>query len=139
MVYHAPCLDNFGRNREGSIHSLSELSNLYQFELDEIEAEVLDDINVSSTKIRNALLEGKVKIAAEWLNHPFMISGEVVYGQQLGRELGYPTANIQVKERHKLIPPIGIYAVQVVHNDQQYPLLQEIDIFLWSYCNRMDF
>ncbi len=110
----------FGNKRVGNIDLLKQYEGKYGFEVMEIQKQDVDSIVVSSTKIRNALLEGRVKIAAEWLNHPFMISGEVVYGQQLGRELGYPTANIQVKERHKLIPPIGIYAVQVVHNDQQY-------------------
>ncbi|MBD81386.1 MAG: riboflavin biosynthesis protein RibF [Crocinitomicaceae bacterium] len=111
---------HFGRNREGSIQSLSELSNLYQFELDEIEAEVLDDISVSSTKIRNALNEGNIEMANEYLNYKYQINGKVVAGKKLGRTIGFPTANIEVKDQHKLIPCEGVYAVLVQVEGKKY-------------------
>jgi riboflavin kinase/FMN adenylyltransferase len=104
---------HFGRNREGSFTSLNELSDLYNFKLSEIEAQEIDSINISSTKTRNALLQGNISLANEYLGYNYRISGKVKQGQQLGRTLGYPTANIEPKESHKLIPNEGAYAVLV--------------------------
>ena len=111
---------HFGRNREGSFEHLMEFGNLYGFEVEEIPAQDIDNVNVSSTKIRKALTEGDLKTANEYLTHPFSISGKVVSGAQNGRKLGYPTANIQVEEAYKLIPAFGIYAVKVQVNNQTY-------------------
>lgn len=104
---------HFGRNREGSFEHLMEFGPLYGFDVEEIPAQDIDNVNVSSTKIRKALLEGDLKTANEYLTHPFSISGKVVSGAQNGRKLGFPTANIEVLERYKLIPAHGIYAVKV--------------------------
>lgn len=104
---------HFGRNREGSFEHLMEFGPLYGFDVEEIPAQDIDNVNVSSTKIRKALLEGDLKTANEYLTHPFSISGKVVSGAQNGRKLGFPTANIEVLERYKLIPAYGIYAVKV--------------------------
>lgn len=104
---------HFGRNREGSFEHLMEFGPLYGFDVEEIPAQDIDNVNVSSTKIRKALLEGDLKTANEYLTHPFSIYGKVVSGAQNGRKLGFPTANIEVLERYKLIPAHGIYAVKV--------------------------
>lgn len=107
---------HFGRNREGSFRSLSELSSLYNFELEEIGAKVLDDINISSTKIRKALTDGNIDIANEYLSYNFQISGTVIEGNKLGRTIGFPTANIKPIDKYKLIPGLGVYAVRVTVN-----------------------
>jgi len=108
---------HFGRNREGSFVSLKELSNLYKFELKEIGAEVLDDINISSTKIRTALKVGNIDTANEYLDYKYSIGGEVIEGNKIGRTIGFRTANIKIENPHKLIPSDGVYAVLVHIND----------------------
>ena len=110
----------FGRNREGSIDQLKEYAPLYGFDVSEIPAQDIDDISVSSTKIRNALRNGEVKKAACFLNYNYFITGSVVKGRQRGKGLGFPTANIQVHSDTKLIPEIGVYAVKVLVNDKSY-------------------
>lgn len=103
---------HFGRNREGSFEHLKEFGPLYGFEVEEISAQDIDNVNVSSTKIRSAILKGDITTANEYLGHPFQLNGEVVHGKKLGRELGYPTANLYIPENYKLIPANGIYAVK---------------------------
>ncbi|MDA8714654.1 bifunctional riboflavin kinase/FAD synthetase [Flavobacteriales bacterium] len=110
----------FGRNREGNFEQLIELAGIYDFKLEEIPAQELDDVKVSSTKIRNALLQGDVKTASKYLGHDYKVSGIVVKGRQLGRELGFPTANISVLDRYKLIPGDGVYAVRVKVNKKNF-------------------
>ncbi len=109
---------HFGRNREGSFEHLKEYSSLYGFEVEEIPAQEMDHINVSSTKIRNALKVGEIGTANKYLMSDYEISGTVVRGDQIGRKLGYPTANIQVEEHYKLIPANGVYAAQVLIGDR---------------------
>ena len=103
---------HFGRNREGSFNELADLAPLYNFEVEQIPEQDVHDVAVSSTKIRNALLEGNVKTATEFLGYPYSLTGKVVEGNKLGRQLGFPTANIKV-ENYKLIPANGVYAVHV--------------------------
>jgi riboflavin kinase/FMN adenylyltransferase len=103
---------HFGKNREGNITQLTEYSHLYDFKVEEIPAQDIDDVSVSSTKIRNALLSGELKTANEYLGYYFMLNGTVVNGKQLGGKIGYPTANINVKETYKLIPKTGVYVVK---------------------------
>ncbi len=107
----------FGRNREGSFEHLSQNAALYGFEVEEIPRQDVDHVGVSSSKIRHALLEGNVHIAAEYLGRPYRLSGVVVKGNQLGRTIGYPTANIHTSESYKLIPADGVYAVRVFVNN----------------------
>jgi riboflavin kinase / FMN adenylyltransferase len=107
----------FGKNREGTLEFLKEISSIYDFEVIEIPAQDIDEVNVSSTKIRNALLMGDVDLANEYLGEPFEICGKVVKGDSIGRTIGYPTANIEVDSELKLIPANGVYAVQVKLND----------------------
>ncbi len=109
----------FGRNREGTIDFLKNISEIYDFEVIEIPAKEIDEVNVSSTKIRDAILEGKVQRAAEFLGEPYSIKGLVVKGDQLGRTLGYPTANIRPLVKEKMIPAKGVYAITCCWNDQQ--------------------
>jgi len=103
----------FGKNRSADIHDLIEFGKKYHFDVEQISAEELNDVSVSSTKIRNALNVGNVALAKTYLGYPYMVSGKVVSGKQLGRTIGYPTANIQVAEDYKLIPAIGVYVVGV--------------------------
>lgn len=110
----------FGNKRAGNIEMLKACEADFGFEVMEIEKQEVDTIVVSSTKIRNALLAGEVKKAGEWLGNQFILSGEVVHGQHLGTQIGYPTANIFVSEKHKLIPPEGIYAVKVLFQSQVF-------------------
>lgn len=106
----------FGRNRTADINDLIAFGDTYGFEVAQISAEELNDVSISSTKIRTALNEGNIELANNYLGYPYSISGKVVKGQQLGRTIGYPTANILVKEDYKLIPQNGVYVVQSVLN-----------------------
>lgn len=103
----------FGRNREGSFDFLQKVAPSFGFEVEEIPRQDIDALAVSSTRIRNALSQGEVGTATELLGRPYSFSGTVVKGQQLGCTLGYPTANIEVRESYKLIPGNGAYAVRV--------------------------
>lgn len=103
----------FGKNREGTLEFLKDISDVYGFEVIEIPAQDIDDVNVSSTKIRNALLNGDVSLANTYLGEPFEICGKVVKGDSLGRKIGFPTANLEVDSELKLIPASGVYAVQI--------------------------
>lgn len=103
----------FGKDRQGGLQDLLRLAPEYQYEVLEIPEQDINDVAISSTRIRAALLDGDIHIANECLGYPFFITGKVIRGDQLGRQLGYPTANLMVEERYKLIPSDGIYAVRV--------------------------
>lgn len=121
---------HFGRNREGTFEHLKEFGPVYGFDVEEIPAEDVDDVKVSSTKIRTAILEGDVALANRYLNSTFMLSGFVVKGNRLGHTLGYPTANIELTDAHKLIPKDGVYAVRAksLENDRQFTGMCNIGI-----------
>jgi len=110
----------FGQARVGDIEYLKRFQSKYAFQVVEISKQEVDGIAVSSTKIRNALEMGDVALAARLLGYAYSIKGVVVKGEQIGRTLGFPTANIVVAETHKLIPPVGIYAVLVSVNGNSY-------------------
>ncbi len=110
----------FGKNREGGLKELQRLGPAYNFEVEEISEQDVNDVAVSSTKIRSALLEGDIKTANEFLGYPFGITGKVVRGDEIGRKLGYPTANLFVEQTYKIIPADGIYAVKVLVNKTEY-------------------
>lgn len=110
----------FGKNREGSIDFLRSISDVYDFEVIEIPAQDIDDVNVSSTKIREALKKGDVQTANKFLGRAYSLTGTVVHGKQLGRTIGFPTANIELNDDTKLIPGNGVYAVKVVVDGQTY-------------------
>ena len=117
---------HFGRNREGSFAHLKEFSPLYGFEVEEIPVQLLDDVGVSSTKIRNALLDGQVDLANEYLGYQFTILGKVIKGKQIGRKIGFPTANLLVQDSTKLIPKEGVYSVDVLFNKVVYQAMMNI-------------
>jgi riboflavin kinase/FMN adenylyltransferase len=102
----------FGKNREGSFEHLKQNAPDYGFEVEEISRQDIDDVGVSSTRIRNAVTEGNIHIANEYLGNPYSITGKVVAGDQIGRRLGFPTANLELDQPYKLIPMDGIYAVR---------------------------
>ncbi|MDX1652624.1 MAG: bifunctional riboflavin kinase/FAD synthetase [Brumimicrobium sp.] len=111
----------FGKNREGSLELLQELAPIYGFDVIEIGPQDIDDVNVSSTKIRRAIETGDIETANTFLGEPFEINGTVVQGKEIGRSLGYPTANLDVYSEVKLLPQIGVYAVRVVlDNKSEY-------------------
>lgn len=116
----------FGKNREGDIDQLKELAPLYGFEVDEIPAQEIDDVNISSTKIRNALLDGDIQTANRYLDYRFFVTGSVVKGRQRGREIGFPTANIEVSDKDKIIPRIGVYAVTVDYKAKTWDAMLNI-------------
>lgn len=111
---------HFGKNREGNINQLREYSLLYDFSVEEIPAQDIDDVSVSSTKIRNALKDGELKTANKYLGYEYKLSGEVINGKKLGGSIGFPTANIDVKEDYKLIPKTGVYAIKTSINGIVY-------------------
>ena len=104
----------FGRNRTATIKDLIEFGNIYDFEVIEITAQQLQNVSISSTKIRKALEEGDVKTANQYLGYPFMLSGKIVKGKGIGKTLAFPTANLKIKEDYKLIPKNGVYLVRSV-------------------------
>jgi riboflavin kinase/FMN adenylyltransferase len=101
----------FGKNREGSFEYLKSHSHLFGFDMEEISRQDVDDLAVSSTKIRTALAQGDISTASKYLGRPYFLSGQVVKGQQIGRSIGFPTANIHVVDNYKLLPRDGAYAV----------------------------
>jgi len=107
----------FGRNRNADINDLKTYGNLFGFDVEEISVQDIDDVAVSSTKIRNALSEGDVVKANSFLGYNFMLSGTVVKGKALGRQISYPTANILIEENYKLIPKQGAYIVSSIIDD----------------------
>jgi riboflavin kinase / FMN adenylyltransferase len=111
---------HFGRNREGSYENLLQMSTLYDFKVVEIPAQEIDEVNVSSTKIRTALINGDIETANSFLNYNYSITGEVIHGNQLGRTIGFPTANLKIDNSYKLIPGQGVYAVEVLLNNIRY-------------------
>ena len=110
---------HFGRNREGSIKELSELSELYNFKLEQIPPQKENDIAVSSTKIRKLIDEGNILMANKYLCHNFILIGKVIDGEKIGRKIGYPTVNIEI-DKNKLLPKAGVYAVKVEINNSNY-------------------
>ena len=104
----------FGRNREGDYHLLEDMAADHQYQVKEIPEHVLRDVTISSTRIREALLEGNVQKANEFLGYRYFFTGLVTEGNKLGRTIGYPTANLQIQDDQKLVAGNGVYAVQVV-------------------------
>jgi len=110
----------FGRDRSGDIALLRQLSQPAGLQITEIDPQEVDDVAISSTRIRKALLTGQVEAAEQGLGLPYALSGVVVKGEQIGRELGYPTANLRVDDRSKLVPADGIYTVLVEARGQRF-------------------
>jgi len=108
----------FGRNRTANIDDLIAFGIEYGFEVEQISAEEIQDVSVSSTKIRKALNEGNMALANEYLGYSYFLNGTIVKGKQLGRTIGFPTANIHIEEDYKLIPKIGVYVVKAIVNEE---------------------
>lgn len=110
----------FGKNREGSFEYLKTNASSYGFAIEEIPRQDLEDVGVSSTLIRKNLEQGKVEISNTYLGRLYCTSGTVIHGDALGRKIGFPTANIQLNDSHKLIPADGVYAVKTVIKGRLY-------------------
>ncbi len=110
----------FGRNRNANIQDLMAFGNTLGFDVEEIPAQEIDDVSVSSTKIRNALLEGDIETANSYLNYEYMLTGTIGKGKGLGKEFGFPTANLHIEEEYKLIPKTGVYVVKSTFDGKEY-------------------
>ncbi|MDX1903747.1 MAG: bifunctional riboflavin kinase/FAD synthetase [Thermonemataceae bacterium] len=111
---------HFGKGREGNFTFLAKNITQYPFQIEEIPAKDIDNIAISSTKIRKALLSGDTKTACLYLGRPYSLKGKVIQGDKLGRKLGFPTANLEIAEAYKLIPKEGVYAVEVFWKTNKY-------------------
>ena len=110
----------FGRNRNADIEDLRKYGEKYGFEVEEISKQDVDEVAVSSTKIRKALQEGDVEKANTYLGSNFLLTGTIVKGKGLGKDLGFPTANLKIEETYKLIPKTGVYVVKALIDDQEF-------------------
>lgn len=110
----------FGKDRQGGLKQLQQLAPVYGYDVIEIPEQDIHEVAVSSTRIREALLHGDIALANEFLGYPFFITGKVNRGDQIGRTIGYPTANILVEETYKLIPKDGIFAVKIYLHDSEH-------------------
>ena len=104
---------HFGKDRKGTIKDLIHFSEIFDYSVDQIPEQDIEDVAVSSTRVRESLIKGDIITANKYLGYPFELTGTVVKGDQIGREIGFPTANLRIHESHKLIPAYGIYAVEV--------------------------
>ncbi|MDR6969135.1 riboflavin kinase/FMN adenylyltransferase [Flavobacterium arsenatis] len=109
----------FGRNRTANIDDLIVFGKEYNFEVEQISPQEIDEVSVSSTKIRNSLLDGNIQLANDYLGYDYFLTGTIVKGKQLGRTIGFPTANLSIKENYKLIPLNGVYVVSSIINDKK--------------------
>ena len=108
----------FGRNRTANIDDLIAFGKQYDFEVEQISVQEIDAVSISSTKIRNALMEGNMALANEYLGYEYFLTGTIVRGKQLGRTIDFPTANLQMEENYKLIPRNGVYVVKSTINQK---------------------
>jgi len=108
----------FGRNRTANIDDLIDFGKQYDFKVEQISVQEINDISVSSTKIRNALMEGDMALSNEYLGYEYFLTGNIIQGKQLGRTIGFPTANLKIDENYKLIPKNGVYIVKSLIDGQ---------------------
>lgn len=111
---------HFGKDRLGGYNELKGLGKIHGFELQEVSACIIEGMPVSSTKIRTALMEGNVRLANTLLGYDYSISGKVIYGNRIGRTIGFPTANIEQEDEYKLISAVGVYACKVDYRGRIY-------------------
>lgn len=136
----------FGKNRSADISDLIQFGAVYDFEVEQISAEEINEIAVSSTKIRSSLVNGDLETATHFLGYPYEFSGTVVQGKQLGRTIGFPTANIAIDQEYKLLPKNGVYVVKVtLENESVYGMMnigvrptvdgltQTVEVFLFDF------
>ncbi|WP_224740619.1 bifunctional riboflavin kinase/FAD synthetase [Olleya marilimosa] len=105
---------HFGRNRNANINDLRQFGEQFDFDVEEISMQDINDVAISSTKIRAALNEGDIKTANTYLGYNFMLTGTIIKGKGIGKTIGYPTANLKIEETYKLIPKQGVYIVQAI-------------------------
>jgi len=110
----------FGKDRQGGLAELQKFAQVYDYEVVEIPEQDINDVAVSSTRIRQALLNDQIDSANQFLGYPFFITAKVIRGDQIGRQIGFPTANLAVEEKYKLIPSDGIFAAKVYINNKAY-------------------
>ncbi|MFV8355573.1 bifunctional riboflavin kinase/FAD synthetase [Flavobacterium sp. XS1P32] len=108
----------FGRNRTANIDDLIAYGQEYGFEVEQISVQEINDISVSSTKIRNALVAGDMDLANDYLGYDYFLTGNIIQGKKLGRTIDFPTANLEIAEDYKLIPQNGVYIVKSTINEQ---------------------
>lgn len=116
----------FGKDRKGNFSMLQQYAPVFHYAIEEIPEQDMHDVAVSSTKVREALLKGDVKTAYDFLGYPFHLTGKVIKGDQIGRTIGYPTANLYIEESYKLIPADGIYAVNVEYRPEEETTAQHL-------------
>jgi riboflavin kinase / FMN adenylyltransferase len=116
----------FGKNRSSDIHDLIRFGEKYHFDVEQISAEEVNEISISSTKIRNAIQEGNITQANQYLGYPYTFSGKVVKGKQLGRTISFPTANIVINNDKKIIPKNGVYIVEGSWDNTTYQGMMNI-------------
>jgi riboflavin kinase/FMN adenylyltransferase len=104
---------HFGKDRKGTFRHLADYGSKFNFEVEEIEAQKIGETEVSSTKIRKALMAGDIRLANNYLGYEYFLSGKVVKGDNIGKTIGFPTANLEIADEYKLIPAQGAYAVEV--------------------------
>ncbi len=124
-IFHPHCIiigydHRFGNDRKGDIKLLEEFAPLYNYELIEIPPQMIDEATVSSTKVRNAITDGRMEDACQMLDRNYSLKGTVVHGNKLGRTLGYPTANLHPVEPEQIIPSLGIYAIRAMFQSKIY-------------------
>ncbi len=120
--------NRFGNKENNNFSQLSVISNEFKFEIEQVEVKEMDGHAVSSSKIREALDKGEIQIANELLGYPYELSGKVVLGNQIGKKIGFPTANIDLENDFKLIPSMGVYAIRVEWNNHIYNGMLNIGI-----------
>ena len=118
----------FGHDRRGDYHMMEDFADKLHYNLKEIPEHIVDSLIVSSTKIREAISKGDMITANDLLGYDFFFQGKIIEGNKLGRQIGYPTANIQIADEEKIIPANGVYAVRALHNEKLYDGMMNIGI-----------
>ncbi len=119
---------HFGKNREGSFENLNKMAPVYGFDVEEIPAKDIDEVAISSTQIRKALHSGDIQTANEFLGYAYPFEGDVIHGNHLGSKLGFPTANVELPEKRKLIPANGVYAVTIITKSGKFKGMMNIGV-----------
>ena len=127
----------FGKNREGTFDKLKVLAERFHFYLEQEEVYEEHQINISSTKIRNALQIGDIKKVNDFLGYGYALRGEVVPGDKIGRQIGFPTANLALEDARKLLPASGVYAVWVSVGEERYGGMLNIGVRPTVSCTGM--
>jgi riboflavin kinase/FMN adenylyltransferase len=126
---------HFGKGRQGDYHLLEDLADEYHYSVKEIPEHVINNIAISSTRIREALLVGHVEVANDFLGYEYSFEGKVVQGDKRGRTIGYPTANIEISDPEKLVPGNGVYAVKAELESTKYEVRSTMDKVLSGMMN----